>query len=210
MGNINFDCAVFAAGDMVDTKIIHKYCKNSVFCIAADAGYKACVTTEIKPDLLVGDYDSSKMPETDIQTIQLNPVKDETDTAYALEQAIKRGYKNIVLFGATGGRLDHEFANIELCASLKNRGISLTIIDNHHKIFTVKDESVTLQEKNKYISIFPIGGPCTLTLQDLDYPLQKETLPPFCGLGVSNEMHKDSATILAEEGMALVIIADKD
>lgn len=205
-----FDCAVFAAGTRVSKAVVKKYISKNTFLIAADAGYKACDSYGITPNLLVGDYDSAEMPQTDIELIKLNPVKDETDSAYALELAIARGYKNIIMFGATGGRLDHTFANLELCASLKQRGIALTLIDDHHTVFAVRNERITLKAQNKYISIFPFGGPCTLTLVDFDYPLDHRTLQAFCGLGVSNEMHKETAEIIAEAGMALVIIADKD
>lgn len=205
-----FDCAIFAAGTTVSKSVIMEHINTSTFLLAADAGYKACEQYGLKPNLLVGDYDSSKLPETSTELIKLNPVKDETDSAYALMVARKRGYKNIVMFGATGGRIDHLFANLELVASAKNQGVQLTILDDHHRIFAVKNETVTLKEKNKYISIFPFGGPCTLTLHGFDYPLEHKTLQVFCGLGVSNEIHEEKATITAENGMALVIIADKD
>lgn len=210
MGINEFDCAVFAAGTQASKELVKKHIKENIFIVAADAGYKSCEAYGLTPDLMVGDYDSAKMPKTDIELIKLNPIKDETDSADALKFAIQRGYKNIVMFGATGGRLDHTFANLELCASLKQKNVSLTLIDDHHRIFALHKEKMVLQEPNKYISIFPFGGSATVTLIDFDYPLEHKTLSAFCGLGVSNEMHKETAEIIVEDGMVLVIVADKD
>ena len=205
------DCVIFAAGDEVDPAIVRSYIQPDTFIITADAGYSACTRCGFSPNLLVGDFDSQAVPKTDTPTITLNPIKDDTDTADALQQAIKRGFRHIVLFGATGGRLDHTYANLDLCALAAGQGAELLIVDNHHKIFALKEETVTIDgDKSKYVSVFAVGGPCTLSLDGFFYPLKDYFLTPFCGLGVSNETVAEKATISIKQGTALIFITDKD
>ena len=205
------DCVIFAAGDEVDPAIVRSYIQPDTFIITADAGYSACTRCGFSPNLLVGDFDSQAVPKTDTPTITLNPIKDDTDTADALQQAIKRGFRHIVLFGATGGRLDHTYANLDLCAFAAGQGAELLIVDNHHKIFALQEETVTFAgDKSKYVSVFAVGGPCVLSLEGFFYLLKDYNLMPFCGLGVSNETAEEKATISIKQGTALIFITDKD
>lgn len=204
-------CVIIAAGDISDNYIIKNNVLPGDFVIAADAGYYNCVNAGVTPDLIVGDFDSGKKPETLIETIILNPVKDSTDSETALSEAEKRGYKDIILLGATGKRLDHTLANILLTASAKQRGRSLTIIDEHHKIYAVKNETKIIQRsKSKYyLSVYAVGGDCEITEEGVYYPLNKYILSPFSALGVSNEITDDSAKITVYSGTAVIIEADK-
>ena len=53
-----------------------------------------------KPDLIVGDFDSHERPVTDTETIVLPREKDDTDTVYAVKEAIRRGFRDFLLIGA--------------------------------------------------------------------------------------------------------------
>lgn len=65
------------------------------FVICADGGYIYAQRFGIKPQLIVGDFDSSTMPDTDVPTIALPTEKDDTDTIYAIKQGISRGYETL-------------------------------------------------------------------------------------------------------------------
>ena len=72
------------------------------------------------PDLLIGDLDSVPPEQIDSMAsqaveIQRFPVeKDETDLELALFEVARRGYKEIFLVGALGGRIDQTLANLFL------------------------------------------------------------------------------------------------
>ncbi|HIU35343.1 MAG TPA: thiamine diphosphokinase [Candidatus Fimenecus excrementigallinarum] len=214
MGNVKYaDCAIFAAGIPVSEQRVRAFVGTDTYLIAADAGYAFCRSLGLCPQLVVGDFDSGEptgaVEGTEI--VRLNPVKDETDTASALCRALDRGFRNIVLFGATGGRLDHTFANLDLCAFAKGAGAALTVVDDHHEIFALRNECRTIcGDFEKYVSVFPVGGACTVSLRGFKYPLDHRTLEPFCGLGVSNETTADRAEITVHEGTALIFVTDKD
>ena len=96
--------------------------------IAADCGMDFLYQNGITPDIIVGDFDSTKTKaleyfvekgQSEIHT--LNPVKDDTDTEFAIRTAMERGAGNIVMIGATGSRIDHVLGNISLLGmGLKN------------------------------------------------------------------------------------------
>lgn len=52
----------------------YKHYIDGRFIIGADSGYQKCVKLNIKPNLIIGDFDSSTKPDTDIETIVL-PVR---------------------------------------------------------------------------------------------------------------------------------------
>lgn len=212
MGIVNkADCVIFAAGDRVDAETVRAYMTDKTYIITADAGYAFCISAGLTPNLILGDFDSAECPETDIETIRLNPIKDDTDSAIALREALKRGYRKIVLFGGTGSRLDHTFANFDLCAHAKQQGADLMLVDRHHRIFALSEETAELQgDSTHYVSVFALGGACTVTLKGFYYPLEHFEFKPFCGMGVSNETATEIAQIFAEQGTALIFITEKD
>lgn len=205
------DCIIFAAGDCLPKTQVLPYLAEKPYIIAADAGYRYAEDIGCTPNLILGDFDSGACPETDIETMRLNPIKDDTDSAVALKEAVRRGYRQIVLFGGTGSRLDHTFANFDLCAYAKTLGVDLTLADTHHRVFVLQNETQILpRDDSKYISVFALGGACTVTLKGFYYPLENFTFTPFCGMGVSNEITEATAEITVSDGTALIFITDKD
>ena len=73
----------------------------------------------IVPVFSVGDFDSVNDEEREIlkKTLNIHPVnaeKDDTDLALGVEQAIQKGYTEIDIYGATGGRLDHFMGTLQI------------------------------------------------------------------------------------------------
>ena len=94
---------------------------KKLLLLAADRGLDFFLETGLVPDIVDGDFDSlsgagkaylESLDHTEI--VRLNPEKDDTDTQSTLNLAIRRGAKNILILGATGGRLDHFIGNMGL------------------------------------------------------------------------------------------------
>lgn len=211
MGTVNCGrCVIVAAGELEDINLIKINILPADYVIAADAGYHYCRRAGIVPNLIVGDFDSADLPETEAEVIKLNPVKDATDSETALLEAEKRGFTDILFLGATGGRLDHTFANITLVAAAKHRGVCLTVLDAQHQIFALRNETAHLKRgAYKYLSVFAFGGECTVTEKGVYYPLDRYCLSSCSALGVSNEIVKDEAEITVHTGTAIIIQSDQ-
>ena len=88
--------------------------------VGVDHGVLVLLEHDIMPNLALGDFDSVtseelKMIQEKLPEVSLFPAeKDETDLELAIDWAIRQKPSNIYIFGATGGRMDHFLANIQL------------------------------------------------------------------------------------------------
>ena len=97
--------------------------------IAADAGYLNLQKAGIKPDVIIGDFDSAKKPETEAQVEAFPVLKDDTDTMLAIRYGFRSGYNRFEIYGGIGGeRTDHTVANIQSLAYIAEHGGSGTLI----------------------------------------------------------------------------------
>ena len=99
--------------------------RSDDFIIACDAGYRNCERLGCKPDIIVGDFDSAPCPQQNADDIVVLPhVKDDTDTEYAAKLAAQKGFDEVLLLGALGGkRVEHTLANLCTGLGLEQHGI---------------------------------------------------------------------------------------
>lgn len=203
-------CVIVAAGKIDNTDILKKNIFYDDFVIAADAGYLKLKAAGIEPDLIVGDFDSSDTPENSVETIILSPVKDCTDTQYAVSQAVERGYGDILVLGGLGGRIDHSLANFAVIGEYKQKNVNICLIDAHHKIYALKNETAVLTKSDRYVSVFSFTDSSVVTLEGFYYSVNGLKLSCFDSIGVSNEITDDTAKITVSEGTVLVTECDKN
>jgi thiamine pyrophosphokinase len=195
-GSPVFSCVEIASGDYV---------------IAVDSGYRHALAAGITPDLVIGDFDSlQSLPEKGIEIIKAPAVKDDTDTMLAIKHALTQGYKQFVLLGATGGRLDHQTANISACAFIAEQGGLCEMRDDANVVYAIKNSRLRLEKKeNWFVSVFSFTEMAFgVTLTGLKYALNNATLTNTFPLGVSNEFAEDTATVEVKDGILLVIMSD--
>lgn len=175
--------------------------------IAADGGYKYLLDAEIKPDIIIGDFDSFGIVPNGENVIKLNPVKDITDMNAAVEAGIERGYTEFRIYGACGGRLDHTLANIQLIASLAQRNMKALIRDGETVITAVCNDKIIFSKECKgYISLFSHSDICTgVDIKGLKYTLENGTFSNSFSLGVSNEFIGCESEIAIGNGTAIII-----
>jgi len=195
--------AVIVCGGNVGA-YISEYLKEDDYIICADSGYDHARMLGISPDIVIGDMDSVKTQYNEEKTLIYPTRKDFTDSELALDYAIGKGYKNIIMFGMIGTRMDHTYANLSLL--LKCRGIDAVIIDNNNHIRMVFDKIIINGKCGDTVSILPFSGDVTgVTTTGLEYSLNDSTLKIGTSLGVSNVMTADVCIVSVKEGVALVI-----
>lgn len=201
-------CVIISAAPYSDISFYKDKISEEDFVICADGGYVYAKNTGIIPNLIVGDFDSSAVPDTDIETIILPHEKDDTDTMYAVRQGIKRGYEDFVFLGAVGGRDDHTFANYSVLLYLKHHNCSGRILTDKSVIFLLENEKLTIKnQRDKTFSIFPFAcKSCGVSLKGFHYPLSSYTLKADFPLGISNIITSNEAAVSVSGGAALVHI----
>ena len=184
---------------------------KSDLVIGADRGYSTLVKNQIKPDIAIGDFDSYT-GEIECESIIKFPVKkDFTDSALAIEYAISKGYKKIIVYGAIGGALDHTLANIALIADYTKKGIDISFVDGKNTVFALYNGNVSFTEEAKgRISVFSYSDiSIGVTEKGLLYEISNVMLKNIVPLGVSNEFIDKKAEISVENGV-LVIYTTKE
>lgn len=182
--------------------------------IAADKGLEVLDKLCIKPDYIIGDFDSVANDLINSYSkdriIKLNPQKDFTDTEAAVRLAIDKGTDLITIAGATGTRIDHVLANINLLMHPLKAGIPAYIQDENNRIRLI-DKNTDFNRKECFgdnISLLPYSDEVTgVTLKGFFYPLNKKTLSRYneLSLGISNKMVTETCTIEIEKGILIVI-----
>ena len=132
------------------------------FIIACDAGYRNCTPLGCKPNIIVGDFDTAPCPEQQDDDIVVLPhVKDDTDTEYAAKLVSQKGFTEVLLLGALGGkRLEHTLANLCTGLGLEQRGVRVTIQDERSRVSYVLPGETRSYPKEDYFffSVFPLEG----------------------------------------------------
>lgn len=178
----------------------------SGFVIAADHGLDYALSAGITPDLVVGDFDSTKTKIPDgIQCVRVSPIKDDTDAALAAELAMKKGFRELRFLCALGGRFDHSIANIQLLYHLKKLGFHGTLYGDNTELFLMREESVEIPRFDGYLSVFAYTADCVVSEEGVKYPLSEKTLTNDLTLGVSNEIIENFARITVHSGTALIM-----
>lgn len=183
--------------------------------MAADAGMEALYRIKIQPDIIVGDFDSVDADileyyrqQEQIDICALNPEKDDTDTEFAIREAIRRGADEITVIGGTGTRLDHVLGNIMLLGIGLEKGVDIQLLDPNNRIRMI-DKPLTIDKKEqygKYVSLIPYSEQVSnVTLKGFKYSLDNYTMGGFNSLGVSNEIVEPEASIDLSAGQLLVV-----
>lgn len=207
MNSKNKDCYIFAAGeyDSKDIALLSQKDFSGITVIAADAGLKACRSMGIKPDYILGDFDSmEQLPEEFEATesiVKYPTQKDDTDTGIAVELALEKGCDRIMIYGGLGGRLDHTFANIQTLAKISSQNAMGFLLSSDNKITVVKEgKTIFPNDYSGYLSVFSLSEKSEISLSGVKYPLDHKVIYNDFPLGVSNEFTNDNAIINVTKG----------
>ena len=198
-------CFIFAAGTFFG---LREAPVPGDLVIAADAGYHTCLKLGIRPDLLLGDFDSMPMPEYDGAVVRLPVEKDDTDTMAAVRTALENDCKEVFIYGGTGGkRLDHTLANLQTLLFLRRQGAHGYLYDDDFVWTAIENESLTIPRSVEWglFSAFCLGDRADgIDETGFQYTLQNGTLTADFPMGVSNHIVAENATISVRSGALAV------
>ncbi len=207
---------IFANGKISEGAWIQSHIQNPSVVIAANGGLTHLLDVDLTPDLIIGDFDSvdSKLIDSSVQggarSIKHRADKDKTDLELALLYAHQHFIEPILVFGATGGRIDHSLANLMLLAHPDLLGQDITYIDFGYRIWIVHDHTEITGEPGDLISLIPVNGEAYVeTTSGLRWPLNNETLEFGVTRGVSNELSEKIAEIVLISGIIICIHTKK-
>lgn len=180
------------------------------YIICADGGQYVAEALNIMPNLIIGDFDSSKRPSiTDAFIVSLPKEKDLTDTDAAIWKAIEMGFRDITILGGLGGRIDHTLGNIALLDKYSKRHCNISIMDSQNYMFLIENTTITVKKNSyKFLSLISFSEKSTgVYIRGVQYPLTNATLTNSMTLGISNEIVENEARIKVENGKVLIIFS---
>lgn len=199
-------CIIISGGDYSPITDI----KSEDFVIACDKGYEYAQKDGIKPNLIIGDFDSYNGDlNTDIPIDRYKSEKDDTDTMIAVKYAVENGYNEIVLFCALGGRFDHTIGNLQAAAYATLRGLKVIIPSEDNIIYTITDTTLSLNRRNGYsLSLFSLTDTCEgVSAHGVKYPLDNAVVTNGFPIGVSNEWADEKAIISVKSGVLMIVLS---
>ena len=208
---------VIVSGGMLEKDFVVPILKNedTEFVIGVDRGLKFLYDNEIKPDYIVGDFDSVPRAlvnyyreEMNVPIREFNPVKDASDTEIALRLCLGLNRKEIWILGGTGSRIDHLWANVQCLQIAMEAGADARIVDSHNQI-RLLEHGITLKREEAfgpYFSVFPLEIPVDeFNIRGAKYPLKNHILKPYGSLCVSNEFLEDTVEISFAFGVVILM-----
>ena len=200
-------CVIVGGAEIGEYGRIADYIGDGDYVVYCDSGLKHKNSLYCQPNLIVGDFDSHENPHLDIETIVLPCEKDDTDTVFAVKEAIKRGFTEFLLVGVVGARLDHTLGNVYILEYLHSLGLKGRIVDDYSEMELVSSEPAYVDESFAFFSLINVSGVTRkVSIENAKYPLNDAEIQSRYQYGISNEVLPGKiAKITVGEGSALLI-----
>jgi thiamine pyrophosphokinase len=203
---------IFANGILERPDLAAGLLRPEDYLISADGGLRHLRALSLTPHLLIGDLDSISVQdeqwlrERQVEVRRYPVDKDFTDLELALQAALQKGCKAILIIAALGGRLDQALANLALLSLPALRGVDVSLDDGLTEVRLIKHSLTIHGAAGDTVSLLPWGMAAEgVSTHDLKYPLSDETLTVGQTRGVSNVMLKDSAAVDVAAGRLLCV-----
>ena len=228
-------CVIIGAAKIQNYEKIKKYFRNDDYYIYCDAGLKHQARLGVWPNLIIGDFDSYSKAEMEQkyqeiknahedslnqnqkqaqaaarkppELIVLPCEKDDTDTVFAVKEAMRRNFAEFLLVGVIGQRLDHTLANVSILYMLDEAGKEGRILDDYSEMQLVSGSPVRIDDTCAYFSLLNVSGQAEgVTITHAKYPLQDAAIHCEYQYGVSNEvLPGETAEVTVARGKLLLI-----
>lgn len=194
---------IVANGNIINKSFYKKLIKNAGKIIAADGGADNCIKLGIRPDYVIGDFDSiSKEARKKFRNILIHDnSQDNTDLEKAIALAKKLKCTRLTIIGAIGSRIDHTISNI---VSLLKINVPAEIFDETNSISVAEKEIELEGKKDDIVSVIPMSKVTGLSYKGLRWKLKNKNVDTGW-IGISNRMTGSKATIKLKSGKIIVI-----
>lgn len=202
----NRRAVVIAGGEIISYERVRSFLKPEDYYIFCDSGLFHKEGLNVEPDLIIGDFDSHEKVDTGSEIITLPEMKDDTDSLSGVKLALKRGFKDFLLLGMTGRKMDHTLCNLYLLSYIKSHHGRALIVDDWSEMEVVEKEKVFISDSYAYFSLIAWKGKCEgVNIENALYPLSSAVIEPEYQYGISNEPLKGGSRVWVEKGSLLLI-----
>lgn len=199
---------IFLSGELKGGREYYRGLIGDTPIYCADGGAVYADSLGLIPREIWGDMDSINgellrtFKEKGSRIKRFSPYKDFTDGELILEYVTSKGYEDILVVGATGGRTDHYLTNINLLFKFPK----VRFITEEEEILTVDKDMELSYNSGTTVSFVPFSDKVEgLTLEGFKYPLEDFTLKRGDSICMSNVITEE-ARIRFKKGRLICII----
>ncbi len=199
--------AIIVGGGAFDAALLPAYTPGDLL-IAADSGLLHLQRAGRQPDVCIGDWDSLPAPPSGGEIVTLPVAKDDTDLVAGARLALARGYRELILLGALGGRrFSHSLAAVQLLHWLCAQGADAVLRDRCCSMRALCTGSAAEfpATARGHLSVFALTDRAVVSLEGLWYARAHLELTNRFPLGVSNAFLGQRACVRVEEGVTLLM-----
>jgi thiamine pyrophosphokinase len=201
---------IIANGESCSSELLGQLLEWSPIVVVLDSAMTRVVELNIKVDVLLGDFDRDfnadkyKTSQYPIEIVY-TPNQNKTDLEKAFDYLIKRKIPAVNVVWATGRRADHTITNVTNIVRYQN-DLKIVILDDYSKIFQLPRKFQKWYPAKTILSLIPIGSVERISSENLQYPLQNDTLTMGYKTGSSNSVLEDGiVTIIHSSGDLLLM-----
>lgn len=133
------------------------------------------------------------------------PDQNKTDFHKALEIILEKGFKNVDVFGASGGEQDHFLGNLSVAFFFKDK-MNIKFFDEFSSYYFIPKDFSINNVKDKMISLMPFPVAKNIETKGLKWALQNEDLVLGERIGTRNIAENDEISIHYKEGDLLIFV----
>ncbi|MEX2014417.1 MAG: thiamine diphosphokinase [Candidatus Saccharimonadales bacterium] len=214
---------IFLNGDEPDLAYTKKYADKNTLIIGCDGGTGSIYKIGLTPQVVLGDFDSvTSLPKeiknlpkryygketiiNDTVYIKYPGDKDFLDVEAAIDYALRKQLREIILVNTHGDELDHVVGVLALLSKRKYRSADIKLIRPLLKAYIIRGKAEIKGKIGDKISLIPLYGPVKVkNSSGLKYDPAQYKMSLQQNLGISNELINKKAALELSKGCFLVI-----
>ena len=205
---------VIANGESCSSELLGQLLEWSPIVVVLDSAITRVLELGIKVDVLLGDFDRNFNTEKykDSQypiEIVYTPNQNKTDLEKAFDYLIERKIPAVNVVWATGRRADHTITNVTNIVRYQNE-LKIVILDDYSKIFQLPQKFQKWYPAKTILSLIPIGSVEGISSENLEYPLENDTLTIGYRTGSSNSVLNDGIVTITHDSGDLLLMECHD
>ena len=201
---------IICNGNPPPQNLLSQLWQEADYRVAADGGANQLHEQKLVPDAVVGDFDSlqpevrQQLPKTLFYHVK---EQDTNDADKAVRHCLKRGYKEINLLGADGGRQDQFLSSLEILYKYSPQA-HLLLWTPLEKMEFILDTWKGCLTPGTTLSLLPLfGGAQGVVTKGLEFELNNlALLPGKIPSGVSNRVLANNVSITIQKGRLLLVV----
>ncbi len=166
---MKYDCVIVANGLFPTREELLSYLRETPMLIACDGAAETLLAKGYKPSAIVGDLDSLPQHIRYSSNCEVRHSADQmtNDLTKSVHFASEKGYKRLLILGATGLREDHTLANISLLTEYIDLFEQVEMMSDFGVFVPIKKSHTFPSHKGQQVSIFCITPDVRLTTSGL-------------------------------------------